>query len=238
MIKKCLTILVILAMIGMIAPISATDAEASLIPNDFGIYKSKSVMYVGWNYDYGPGMQGQSMGYTDVNRSNFSSSTHNEFSANTHFNVTAKTGKNVTINPNILYGINHTYINLDTWNYSSTDTVPSEAVTAVTNFNGDLLIVDMFFSPIMNDRHSSFVNATIASGADNKVSIFSEDWNTGESSAPDGFQVRDTLAESLNTTNVPFTMMFFHGLQQTGASAVSANWGQYEDIIAYVAPYI
>ena len=235
--KKSLIVIMIFMMVFTLVPASAA-ADKGIDPgSNLAILVPRSVMYVGWSWTYG-GDSDQSMGYTTINQAAIPGSNHGEFTANTSFIVTAKEGDNIPVNSSTFYNISHKYINLDVWNYSTGETVPSAACTAVTNFNGDLLIVDMFYSSDMNAMHQAFVNATIASGADNKASIFSADPDTGRSSAPAGFQVRDTLGESRTTTNAPFTLMFFHGLQQTGASSAGADWSQYQEIIAYVAPYI
>jgi len=133
------------------------------------------------------------------------------------------------------YAVTYTYVNLRTFDYIGIHSVPSAVVRTVEGFNGDLLIVDMFFSTIMNSREPAFYLATVTSDAERKVSIFSENSTTHLSAAPPGFDVRDTVAQS-HPGN--FTDAFFVGLEESGATAFVATWDDFIEILSYSLPEV
>lgn len=225
MIKKCLTILVILAMIGMIAPISATDV--GIEPGQLQKARAVDVMGVGYTWDYG-----SSSGTSMLNNSYSDSGEY--IVIDDKFDVAGMNYITNTSN-NIVYKVTYTYVNLRTFDYTANNSVPSAAISAVADFDGDLLVVDMFYSPIMNSREPEFYNATVDSNATRKVSIFAEDYMTSLSSAPPGFDFRDTYAESPVSD---FRDAFDAGLDESGATAFSANWNQFNTILSYALPKV
>lgn len=183
--SKVLLAALAVMMIFAIAPLaSAGSGESADDPIE--------IVYVGWSWTY-PGWGGDaSMGDPESSTavSNLVVDATNR-SKTFDFVVTNQDFEDV-------YYRQH-YIDLDTWNYAANNSVPAYATNAVNALDYDILVVDMFFSPVMDAREPAFYNATVnASNAAGitTVSVNSADYTTNASSAPANFNYRDTSGDA------------------------------------------
>jgi len=226
MFKKYLAVFMAAMMILMVVPAMANEQV-----NDPEIIQHVSVMGVGYTWNFGPS-EGTSM----LNNSYFSGSPtnpHTEYIIfNDQFTVDGIDYLTHT-QTGVTYVVDYTYINLRTFDYVSDNSVPSAVNYLVENFDGELLIVDMFYSDIMNVREHRFYVASDHSDATRSVSVFANNGST--SFAPSSFDFRDLLLQSPPSN---FADAFDEGLFISGATPFVATWPQFNTILSYALPQV
>ena len=199
--KKILMAAIAVMMIFSIAPLAS--AGSGLTEDD-----PIEILYIGWQWEYG-GMNGTSMGH---------------FPGATDYWISDYVFE--------MGGVwfKHTYLELDTFNDPYFGNLNGSFWAADYN----LLIVDMFFSETMNSWNTYFLD-TLEANFENSstltVSIFSEDYLTGESAAPLYFDVRDTPADTVPSV---FSETFFEALDESEASVLYADWDMYTFILSEI----
>ena len=137
--------------------------------------------------------------------------------------------------PNNTYGfVNHTYIARESGEISA------DIIEAIENSDAEVIIVDMFFSEYMNEANPDFMNALAAKNNESEtyfISVWAEDWYTGESFAPDYFAIRDTAAQTSGMTNYSSQTAWFNAMGQNGITSATDSFDDYLLLIESIAPY-
>jgi len=130
--------------------------------------------------------------------------------------------------------VNHTYIARESGEISA------DIIEAIENSDAEVIIVDMFFSEYMNEANPDFMNALAAKNNESEtyfISVWAEDWYTGESFAPDYFAIRDTAAQTSGMTNYSSQTAWFNAMGQNGITSATDSFDNYLLLIESIAPY-
>lgn len=130
--------------------------------------------------------------------------------------------------------INHTYIARESGE------IDQDILDALEDTTAEVIVVDMFFSDYMNTANPDFMDALAAknnSGDFFFISVWAEDYYTGESFAPDYFDIRDTRAETTNgnVTNTPEKAWF--DAMGTDINSSTNSFSDYVTLMSSIAPY-
>ncbi|WNY26043.1 hypothetical protein [Methanolapillus millepedarum] len=247
--KKVLMVAVVVMMVLAMVPMAAAAdnykgsgfTTVPIVNSGNGTQANPyTVLYVGWSWSYPGWGSGTAMGNGSGHTSPWTSVTsYTNATGYTYTNITDihTSGKiNVTNGTGQDVWYIYMYIDLDTMNYTNTTGVPAYVTDIVKEkgSNFDYIIVDMFFSPIMNTQNQANANFVSAFSSVNAThtkmaSIFSENYTTGVSSAPSNFGYRDTLSQSSPST---FARTFNKALADSGATVSAAEFKDYLELLS------